>query len=440
MSGYKNDLNTLQAEALKTFQGRLETDITPLREDGKSIILWGVELVPNAPKVDVILLKFLRAREFKVEEAATMLINCIKWRKEFGIERIFEEKYPEDITDLGFIHKTDKDGRPVMYNIYGNVKPKEVFEDNGGIDKFVRWRVQLMEKAILRLDMEKIEDMVIVHDYNNVSLLSMDKNTKLASKTLIALFQDNYPELLARKFFVNIPWFFESVFNVLTALASQRTKEKFVVCSKSSLREKLLVNVPVENLPTAYGGLSQLDRHLASSLNVQNTSPTHSFHSFTSQEKASDVNIEQGAKHTVEKEVEVGDTLVWEFTAFNNDLQFSINFIPSLSSLSSTETSTTTTTTTETTNTNNNNENKNNENNNNNKNNKDNKVVIEANRKLEQHAGVHVATEKGKYVVVWDNEKTFFGKRQRLFYKVFVVTVSQAESAQTTNVTNEIVD
>ena len=31
-----------------------------------------------------------------------------------------------------------------MYNIYGNIRPKEAFENQGGVDKFVRWRVQLM--------------------------------------------------------------------------------------------------------------------------------------------------------------------------------------------------------------------------------------------------------------------------------------------------------
>lgn len=41
----------------------------------------------------------------------------------------------------------------------------------------------------MRLDMDTVEDMVIIHDYNGASFLKIDKNMKLASKTLIALFQ-----------------------------------------------------------------------------------------------------------------------------------------------------------------------------------------------------------------------------------------------------------
>lgn len=31
-----------------------------------------------------------------------------------------------------------------MYNKYGDINIKEVFEDQGGIDKFVRWKIKLM--------------------------------------------------------------------------------------------------------------------------------------------------------------------------------------------------------------------------------------------------------------------------------------------------------
>lgn len=39
MSGYKNDLNPQQVEALKAFQDRLDADITPLKEENKSVSL-----------------------------------------------------------------------------------------------------------------------------------------------------------------------------------------------------------------------------------------------------------------------------------------------------------------------------------------------------------------------------------------------------------------
>ncbi len=43
----------------------------------------------------------------------------------------------------------------MTYNFYGRMDTDAVFA--AGIDMFIRWRIQLMEKAILLLDFEKIE-------------------------------------------------------------------------------------------------------------------------------------------------------------------------------------------------------------------------------------------------------------------------------------------
>lgn len=100
--------------------------------------------------------------------------------------------------------------------------------------------------------MTTVEDMIVVHDYNGASMMKMDKNMKAASKTLIKLMQDNYPETLAVKFFVNVPWFFETVYSMVTAFTSERTKKKFVICSKGTIREKMLQVIDVECLPIEY--------------------------------------------------------------------------------------------------------------------------------------------------------------------------------------------
>lgn len=91
-------------------------------------------------------------------------------------------------------------GHPVTYNFYGFVNTDEVFTKYGGVDKFVRWRVRLMERAIERLDFESgVESIVQVHDYTGVSFFSYDPNVRQASRMIISLFQDHYPEFLESK-------------------------------------------------------------------------------------------------------------------------------------------------------------------------------------------------------------------------------------------------
>ena len=57
----------------------------------------------------------------------------------------------------------DKDGRPVTYNLYSEAKGPKNAEVFGDVKRFIRWRVQLMERGIELLDFENIGDMVQVH-------------------------------------------------------------------------------------------------------------------------------------------------------------------------------------------------------------------------------------------------------------------------------------
>lgn len=60
-----------------------------------------------------------------------MLIKTLKWREEFSADTILDEEFDEKVFDdnVGFLYKTDKDGRPVTYNFYGRLDQNVVFAD-----------------------------------------------------------------------------------------------------------------------------------------------------------------------------------------------------------------------------------------------------------------------------------------------------------------------
>ena len=39
-----------------------------------------------------------------------MLVECLAWRKGFGVDGILKEEFAEEIDSLGYIHKHDKQG------------------------------------------------------------------------------------------------------------------------------------------------------------------------------------------------------------------------------------------------------------------------------------------------------------------------------------------
>lgn len=89
-----------------------------------------------------------------------------------------------------------------------------------------------------------------VHDYLSVSFLRMDPYAKAASKKTIEIFQQYYPEMLSRKFFVNVPVIMGWMFNAMKLVLAKETVKKFTVLSYG---QQLAIELD-ENVPTEYGG------------------------------------------------------------------------------------------------------------------------------------------------------------------------------------------
>ena len=171
----------------------------------RDITLWGVPLLPSkcAEGNDVILLKFLRAREFKVNEAFEMLKKTLEWRKEFKMDSILEEELGQDISSVAYMNGVDREGHAICYNIYGVLENEELYQKTFGTEEkrnqFLRWRIQLMEKGIQNLNFKPggVTSLLQITDLNN-SPGPSKKEIRIATKQAVSLLQDNYPEFVAR--------------------------------------------------------------------------------------------------------------------------------------------------------------------------------------------------------------------------------------------------
>lgn len=175
------------------------------------ISIWGVPLnntpgdadAPADERADVVLLKFLRARDFRVRDAHAMVLRCAAWRAEFRADAVLGE-------DLGFkdlegvvayMHGWDREGHPVCYNAYGVFKDRDmydrVFGDGDRLARFLRWRVQIMERGVRALQLRPggVNAIIQVTDLKDMP----KRELRAASNQILSLFQDNYPEMVARK-------------------------------------------------------------------------------------------------------------------------------------------------------------------------------------------------------------------------------------------------
>ncbi|KAN0113855.1 CRAL-TRIO domain containing protein [Russula decolorans] len=222
------------------------------------IVIWGVTLDPTGKKdarASVVLMKWLRARNLNVNDAKTMMIDTLRWREEFKVEEAMKETYPDLFNGFGHLYGRDKEGRPMMYNIYGrNNDLATAFSD---VQRFIRWRVALMEEGIKLVDFETVDQMIQVHDYEGVTLSSRTANSKAAASAISTIFQNHYPEFLARKFFVNVPSLMTWIFWLFKPVLSPATlaKMKVVGHGPSTIGKELLPLIDDKELPAQYGGV-----------------------------------------------------------------------------------------------------------------------------------------------------------------------------------------
>lgn len=284
----------------------------------ENVFLWGVPLLHTMGDecTDVILLKFLRARDFKVSEAFTMLKNTILWRKRFGADNILEEDFGAEWNDVAYMHGYDKEGHPVCYNNYGAFQNKELYLKtlNDAGDRFLRWRIQLLEKEIQKLSFNPggINSMVQITDLKNTPGPAKWGLRQVTKKALTIL-QDNYPEFVARKIFINVPWWYAVMSTMISPFVTQRTKSKFVVARPARVTETLFKYISPEYVPVQYGGLSRENDAEFSAADGG----------------VSELFIKPGVKQIVEiPATEVGSTLVWDIAVLGWEVTYGEEFVP----------------------------------------------------------------------------------------------------------------
>ncbi|XP_058105678.1 patellin-4 [Magnolia sinica] len=289
-------------------------------EVDKDISLWGVPLLPSKglDSTNVLLLKFLRAREFKVNEAFVMLKNTLQWRKEFKMDMILDEEFESALNLVSYMNGIDREGHPVCYNIYGVFEDTELYQKTFGTEEkreqFLRWRVQVMEKGIQKLNFEPggICSILQINDLKN-SPGPSKKELRLAMKLTVGLLQDNYPEFVARNIFVNVPFWYYAFNALLSPFLTQRTKSKFVFARPSKVTETLLKYIPAEDIPICYGGLK---RENDTEFTTENSG-------------VSEHLVKAGATEVIEIPApEAGTTLLWDLTVLGWDVNYKEEFTP----------------------------------------------------------------------------------------------------------------
>ncbi|KAJ0253591.1 Patellin-6 [Hirschfeldia incana] len=308
---FVSELKPAEQKALQELKDKLSSS------SGASSSMWGVPLLGGDDRADVILLKFLRARDFKVGDSLRMLEKCLEWREEFKAEKLTEEDLGgfKDLEGrVAYMRGYDKEGHPVCYNAYGVFKEREMYErvfgDDEKLKSFLRWRVQVLERGVKMLHFKPggVNSMIQVTDLKDMP----KRELRVASNQILSLFQDNYPEMVATKIFINVPWYFSVIYSMFSPFLTHRTKSKFVMSKEGNAAETLYKFIRPEDIPVQYGGLSR-------PTDSQNGPP----------KPASEFSIKGGEKVNIQIEgIEGGATITWDIVVGGWDVEYTAEFVP----------------------------------------------------------------------------------------------------------------
>ncbi|XP_047089109.1 patellin-4-like [Lolium rigidum] len=287
----------------------------------KDVALWGVPLLPSKgdEATDVVLLKFLRARDFKAGAAFEMLRRTLRWRRDWNhlaTTSSSDDAVPEGACRLD---GADREGHPVCYNALGVFADEAVYRaalgDGEGRARFLRWRVSAMESHVAQLDFAPggAASLLQVTDLKG-SPGPARKDFRVAVRQVVDLFQDNYPELVARNILINVPFSYYAFSTLFYPFLTQRTKSKFVVARPSKVTETLLKYIPIEAIPVKYGGLKRDGDTEFSAEDAE----------------IAEVVVKASSTETIEIEATEGDTtLTWDLTVLGWEVSYKEEFVPS---------------------------------------------------------------------------------------------------------------
>ncbi|KAL2329398.1 hypothetical protein Fmac_022825 [Flemingia macrophylla] len=319
----KKEVQVTETEEKKEVEEEVTATVTEEKKEVEAapptpeeVEIWGIPLLADE-RSDVILLKFLRARDFKVKDALSMIRNTVRWRKEFRIDDLVAEDLGSEWDKVVFNHGYDKEGHSVCYNVFGEFENKELynktFSDEEKRNKFIRWRIQLLEKSVRGLDFSPtaISTIVQVNDLKNSPGLGK-RDLRLATNQALQLLQDNYPEFVAKQIFINVPWWYLAFYRMISPFLTQRTKSKFVFAGPSKSAETLFKYISPELVPVQYGGLSREGEQ-----------------EFSTADPVTEVTIKPAAKHAVVLPLSQKSHLVWEIRVVGWDVNYGAEFVPS---------------------------------------------------------------------------------------------------------------
>ena len=250
-------------ESLNTNNSLNLYNIIPLSKD-ESVLMEGFKsmikkenITYNKDKInDNHLIRFLRARKLKLDKSLEMFKKYIQFRQENSyLESIDTLSFPEETDILTYfpqgLHKVDKQGRPIHYELLGRLNMDKLLTITT-LDNLFKYRIKNLEYLISHVlpaaslsAKKNVHQFFSIIDLKGFSSKLMSKKVYEYIKTTLTATQNYYPEMLGQMYIINSNLVFKGAWAVIKPFLDDKTKSKIILSGKD-YKKKLLEHVRKE--------------------------------------------------------------------------------------------------------------------------------------------------------------------------------------------------
>ena len=221
---------------------------------------------------DWFLLRFLRARNFNLQNTHKMMKEYLDFRDRKDFNRIakFEESQLQKVGNY-FYHfhfAVDKVGRPVIMEDFGKSKLIEAGQELSA-EEVEDWFAQVFDRTVhiefpvcSAVVGRRIEKAMFIFDIGKINVVKLF-NGKFRSiiELIIRVGQDFCPEILEILFVINAPFMVKGVWAIVATMLDPNTRKKIFFESDNGSK-KLKELIDSSQLPVNLGGSNPLPLHL----------------------------------------------------------------------------------------------------------------------------------------------------------------------------------
>ncbi|XP_053692760.1 protein real-time isoform X2 [Sabethes cyaneus] len=288
------------------------------------------------------LLRFLRARDFSIDKAASMLQESMQWRAEHRIDDILGEyKMPTVVEKYfpGGWHHHDKDGRPLYILRLGNMDVKGLLKSVGE-DELLKLTLHVCEEGLklmkeaTTLFEKPIWNWCLLVDLDGLSMRHLWRPGVKALLRIIETVEKNYPETMGRVLIVRAPRVFPVLWTIVSAFIDENTRSKFLFFGGPDClhaEDGLEQYIPAENIPSFLGGSCNtlihegglIPKHLYKSDSVEENNGAVHGQDHHGLYKSIDLKPGQMFELII-RNTDPKSVLTWDFDVLKNDLLFAL--------------------------------------------------------------------------------------------------------------------